>query len=815
MNNHSNNNNKYMCMEVGYDDPDKEYETLDDDTYTDNFSIPTSSTMTSLINTDQNSYCIDFNEESLSNIENDIDWLSSDFDVQSDVGSLWTSTIDEFEDSVHMLSEEKKTINDNDRCVIVDLVNGKLQRCKNTIFRPLHQLLGIWELDFDEVNKAIKVNQPDATALLGTCSSHYSFDNKNHLLHLKNSVPTHDAWIYKRRCLFCNYDKFYYSRGDGCTQHSKSVLERNVHVPCCGLKVCPVFVENIFVGRGVKALHTYIEDHNEDNSKSLKLFGECLQNISTSSDQIIKNLLLEELSVSLSKFFKRKQLLQTQPTSISDGKSLLLKHQFDKIQIILLHEVEEKFLFQVVNAFYKAKFFINTINITHEEQLKDIFYQLSIKGIFAVILIKKDSALNHNVNMKIYKHQYQDTTKYDEYDNIRFEEAVKLLSQFRENLLDSPNSNPPNFLIFKTALRLSRVNLKKLGHINQYIELIKNNPKELGESLGTVIWHSRPEIFAFPGINFWLNYVMSSLCRRKKLQESLYAMLCMANVISHTQRHERKLAMKRANELDISGKLIRNNENIWNLCVMDNIDFQEKTFGHSFHVGMSTFTEKEIEHFENTFSLLWNLYGRDFDVAQVQEELWKNVEIGCLIEPPNVIILKPGEDHNNTMNIHAAARIYYDDIGLDSTGHLDLSSDESIFRKLNKLNESETEIRLLLDLLLSEFVGDKIKTPTKRNIKSQKDALWKLITDLEKAFEHSNKSILTPEVPELFKGAIECSNQGFQKLYNSYDIGINRSNDIFKQDIERSVVQDTTGKNNNECEYKDEYKKYTGECKTQ
>ncbi|CAJ0925885.1 12235_t:CDS:2, partial [Entrophospora sp. SA101] len=152
---------------------------------------------------------------------------------------------------------------------------------------------------------------------------------------------------------------------------------------------------------------------------------------------------------------------------------------------------------------------------------------------------------------------------------------------------------------------------------------------------------------------------------------------------------------------------------------------------------MSTFTEKEIEHFENTFSLLWNLYGRDFDVAQVQEELWKNVEIGCLIEPPNVIILKPGEDHNNTMNIHAAARIYYDDIGLDSTGHLDLSN-------------------------------------------------------LEKAFEHSNKSILTPEVPELFKGAIECSNQGFQKLYNSYDIGINRSNDIFKQDIERSVVRDTT-----------------------
>ncbi|CAJ0841806.1 2140_t:CDS:2, partial [Entrophospora sp. SA101] len=155
------------------------------------------------------------------------------------------------------------------------------------------------------------------------------------------------------------------------------------------------------------------------------------------------------------------------------------------------------------------------------------------------------------------------------YDNIRFEEAVKLLSQFRENLLDSPNSNPPNFLIFKTALRLSRVNLKKLGHINQYIELIKNNPKELGESLGTVIWHSRPEIRE----------------KKKELEDP------------------------------------------------QNLDQYFNGFPiyirHSFHVGMSTFTEKEIEHFENTFSLLWNLYGRDFDVAQVQEELWKNVEIGA------------------------------------------------------------------------------------------------------------------------------------------------------------------------------------------
>ncbi|CAG8749693.1 4249_t:CDS:1 [Dentiscutata erythropus] len=46
---------------------------------------------------------------------------------------------------------------------------------------------------------------------------------------------------------------------------------------------------------------------------------------------------------------------------------------------------------------------------------------------------------------------------------------------------------------------------------------------------------------AFPGINIWLTHVMSSLCRKPKQLNSLYAILCMANVVSHTNRYERKL----------------------------------------------------------------------------------------------------------------------------------------------------------------------------------------------------------------------------------------------------------------------------------
>src|SRR6266542_2962699 len=181
---------------------------------------------------------------------------------------------------------------------------------------------------------------------------------------------------------------------------------------------------------------------------------------------------------------------------------------------------------------------------------------------------------------------------------------------------------------------------------------------------------------SFPGVHFWLNYVMSSICRKQKSLSSLYAILCMANVVSHMQHHERKLAKKRANEVNVQDRLIRG-ENIWNLCIIDNIDFREETFAY-----------------DNIFGLLLNLYGENFEIQQVHEELWKNLEMGCQVEPPNVVILEPGDNPNNTENIHAAARMYFNDVGIDSVENLEIACDEAIFRRFNTLNE--TNIRPLL-----------------------------------------------------------------------------------------------------------------------
>ena len=39
---------------------------------------------------------------------------------------------------------------------------------------------------------------------------------------------------------------------------------------------------------------------------------------------------------------------------------------------------------------------------------------------------------------------------------------------------------------------------------------------------------------AFPNINIWLTYILSSFCKKLKLLNSLYSILHTANIISHT-----------------------------------------------------------------------------------------------------------------------------------------------------------------------------------------------------------------------------------------------------------------------------------------
>ena len=84
---------------------------------------------------------------------------------------------------------------------------------------------------------------------------------------------------------------------------------------------------------------------------------------------------------------------------------------------------------------------------------------------------------------------------------------------------------------------------------------------------------------AFPGFKVWLTNIMSSFCRKPKLILSLYAILYIANIISHTYSHKRQLENSWLSQINPKNRLLKG-ENIWNVSVIDNIDFKEKTFAY-------------------------------------------------------------------------------------------------------------------------------------------------------------------------------------------------------------------------------------------
>ncbi len=66
------------------------------------------------------------------------------------------------------------------------------------------------------------------------------------------------------------------------------------------------------------------------------------------------------------------------------------------------------------------------------------------------------------------------------------------------------------------------------------------------------------------------------------------------------------------------------------------------------------------------------------------------------VESPNVVILKPEDNLNNTENIHTAARMYFNDVRIDGIENLEIAYDKAIFRRFNILNE--INIQPLLDV---------------------------------------------------------------------------------------------------------------------
>ncbi|RIA86363.1 hypothetical protein C1645_829413 [Glomus cerebriforme] len=211
--------------------------------------------------------------------------------------------------------------------------------------------------------------------------------------------------------------------------------------------------------------------------------------------------------------------------------------------------------------------------------------------------------------------------------------------------------------------------------------------KLTGEVLGLTIWKSRNKIQekkaelenpTFPGLNIWLTYIMKK---------------------------------SRINQVNPKDRLLQL-ENIWNVSVIDNINFKEKTFAYGNIFDSTRNTSHATLHIVFQFLLLKplqliinnnndnnnnnNNYDDNNKILFGKSDLTNNLLRCQNIPPPNVVILKPGKNPNCDLNVHNACDMYFEDVGISNSNHLDIACDEAIFRRLISYHENKNNVRLFL-----------------------------------------------------------------------------------------------------------------------
>uniref|UniRef100_U9TFM3 Uncharacterized protein n=1 Tax=Rhizophagus irregularis (strain DAOM 181602 / DAOM 197198 / MUCL 43194) TaxID=747089 RepID=U9TFM3_RHIID len=152
-------------------------------------------------NNDESLFELDFN--TLTKVKQFTQQNNSDGEdenIISDTESNFSeSESDEERDEIIVQLKDKQELSP---CVIIDVFEDKIQRYNSTTnLRKLWQMVGMWQIDEEEIKK-----KHFSIKDLGICYSHFI-------------------------------------RGKNCIQHSYTVMDKNIQVPCIGQKKCGALQE--------------------------------------------------------------------------------------------------------------------------------------------------------------------------------------------------------------------------------------------------------------------------------------------------------------------------------------------------------------------------------------------------------------------------------------------------------------------------------------------------------------------------------------------------------------------------------------------
>ncbi|PKK75454.1 hypothetical protein RhiirC2_708101, partial [Rhizophagus irregularis] len=497
----------------------------------------------------------------------DEEYLKKVIDIEdtSETDSIFDDdSISETDSEDNDIIIEQKASKNLTRCVIVDKIEGHIKRCENSkSFRTLWQLCGVYQIDGKSIVEADGVLER-----LGVCSYHFNNDQKNlHEPGFKQLKDTSQSVLYRRRCLFCEKLYYFFTRGTGCEKHSWKIIERNVQVVCNGQFNCSALepynslCERAFdkiknpryvccncyehegghfhtrPGRGRETLSCKKRgDHKGDIKKNLKMLANWLLHVANNENFEYQENVLTAILPQISPFFnaKNKSTMVSQPD---------ISNTLDK-SLYSNHSAPSYFILKTVMK-------LNQIPIEfQEEELNELKYK-EIGREMGQNLWQSYKCLKKNIN------------------NLQTPESLNdYISVFPGSLTNFFESMLTTILERKTA----ESNRKRLLKEKSLKELDSQKINHLLSLLISALIN-----FTFPYLNLWLPNVLASLCRRPKLLSSLHDLLTKCSIIGHTNRHERRLEKTRMKSADPSKRLLTE-KNVFNLAVIDNIDFKERSF---------------------------------------------------------------------------------------------------------------------------------------------------------------------------------------------------------------------------------------------
>ena len=658
------------------------------------------------------------------NIDESILELDSNFDDDESVITMATDVTNEIQ--LIEISEPTKSTKFT-TCVLIDNFNGEIRPCGSS--QNLHcvkNIFGTWEIDSEIVHK---VN--DDLASLGVCYSHQMYDQTK--LHVKNAKGTKDSslgFISNRRCLFCNINKTFYSRGEQCDQHSWTLVGRDLQVPCGGQYHCTSLTEiplilypNLSNKKSRYVCTSCYEKHGGHIHQRSGTKGKA--SINCQKDSFHKNDAIESLHL------------------IANWLLYIAKHESPKFQ--------EQLSYEAINL---LQFLPSSQKINHESNTST-FKESKPSNIPSPFIIKAAFKLN---KLDFFNHEYKE---FNEKESFEFGQGMaKMILKNRKNinnnkiLFENPNSLiehhnvfPPllsNFFLgLVNTLQLSKfkeINRKKQSHHKSTTSFNPNSTIKTRIFLMPIVFR-----IAFSSLHLWLPTMLASLIRKPKLITLFHQLLATIHAVAHTQRHERRLENIRMIAANPRERLWVG-DNIWNIGVIDNIDFKEKTFAysnifdqtrstthatlrmvfqykmptslstllnnilpisdistlklwgdnikvqnfiHNFHQIFKNFLQ--FSDLENTFK-----YVQNFDLPDIHQQIINSVELGCRLPPANVVILEAGNKPSSNEGIFEACDMFLQDFNLDHNKYIDIVSDEAIFRRTILYLENHAHTRIIL-----------------------------------------------------------------------------------------------------------------------